>query len=86
LFVAETLFCETVRSNLAHPNSMTPAATFEYKRGDAAVIVEFAVNYKKLLLQSERGPDATSTNVGCTTRPNYLKVCDTMRRATCDNP
>ena len=66
LSVAKTLPGETVSSDLAHADPMTPPATGENKTRDAPVRIVLAIDNEELFAQSQCRSDPSTTDVSYT--------------------
>src|SRR5688500_1655269 len=85
LFRRHALFRETVRTDLAHPNAVTPTAAHESEVSDAARFVVFAIDDEELFTQTERGTDAASTHMSGAVGAYDLEVGYAMGRSARDD-
>src|SRR6266550_6242577 len=85
LFVSEALFCQSISADLAHADTMAPAASAKHKLADTTVVVILAINDEELFAQAQRRSNPAAPNVGYAIRADNLQIRHAARRAPGDH-
>src|SRR6266480_840195 len=85
LFVSEALFCQSISADLAHADTMAPAASAKHKLADTTVVVILAINDEELFAQAQRRSNPAAPNVGYAIRADNLQIRHPAGRAAGDH-
>src|SRR5687767_9761527 len=79
--VTPAQFCQSVRADLAHADAVAPPAPRKDESCDTPIAIVAAIDYEKLLAQTESRAYASATNVSGAFAADHGQVDSSPRRA-----